>query len=49
MPYISCLKLFSFFVGKRLDQKAKFNFKIYDVTDWTANNCKTYAARYLKK
>ena len=25
-------------VGKRLDKKAKVDFKIYDVTDWTINN-----------
>ena len=25
-------------VEKRLDKKAKVNFKFYDVTDWTVNN-----------
>ena len=25
-------------VGKRLDKKAKVNFKIYDTTDWETNN-----------
>ena len=25
-------------VGKRLDKKAKVDFKIYDVTNWTINN-----------
>ena len=25
-------------VGKRLDEKAMFNFKVYDVTDWIINN-----------
>ena len=28
-------------VGKQLDKKAEFNFKIYDVTGWITNNCKT--------
>ena len=42
-------------VGKRLDKKALFHkkhknsFKIYDVTDWTANNFNTHNAQYLKK
>ena len=26
------------YVEKRRDNKAKVNFKIYDVTDWTTNN-----------
>ena len=30
-------------VGKRLDKKAEGYFKIYDVTDWTANNFNTHA------
>ena len=25
------------------------NFKIYDATDWTANNYNTYIVQYLKK
>ena len=29
--------------------KAKVNFKIYDVTDWTTNNYNTHIAQYLKK
>ena len=33
---------------KKLDGKAKVKFKIYDVTDWTTNNCNTYNAQYLK-
>ena len=36
-------------VGKRLDKKAKVDFKIYDVTNWTINNCNADLARYLKK
>ena len=40
------LKIFEFlswffgYVGKRFDKKAKFNFKFYDFTDWTANKHK---------
>ena len=38
------LKIFRFlsrlfgYAEKRLDKQAKVNLKIYDVTDWTANN-----------
>ena len=38
------LKIFTFlpllfgYVEKQLDKKARVNFKIYDVTDWTTNN-----------
>ena len=35
-------------VEKRLHKKAKVNFKIYDVTNWTTNNNSTHIARYLK-
>ena len=44
-------KILSFLdhVGKRLDKKAKGYFKIYDVTDSTANNFNTHNAQYLKK
>ena len=41
-------KLFGY-VGKRLDKKAKVNFKIYYFTDWTTNNYNTHIAQYLKK
>ena len=41
-------KLF-YHVLKRLDQKAKVNFKICDVTYWTANSFNTHIAQYLKK
>ena len=34
---------------KRLDNKDKINFEIYDVTDWTKNNCNTQIAQYLTK
>ena len=36
-------------VEKQLDEKAKVNFKIYDVTEWTANFYNTYIVQYLKK
>ena len=37
------------YVEKRLDEKAKINFKIYDVTDWTTNNSNTHISQYLKR
>ena len=49
------LKIFSFlswvfgYAENQLDEKAKFNFKICDVTDWTRNNYNTHSAQYLKK
>ena len=39
------LKIFIFlfclfgYLEKCFDKKAKVNFKIYDFTDWTTNNC----------
>ena len=33
-------------VGKRLDKRVKFNFRIYDVT---ANNYNTHIAEHIKK
>ena len=41
--------LFSLFgdVEKQLDKKAKLNFKIFDVTDWTINNYNTYIVQYF--
>ena len=36
-------------VGKRLDKKAKVNFKTFEVTDWKINNYNTDIAQYLKK
>ena len=32
-----------------LDQKAKVNFKIYNVTTWETNNCNIHIAQYLRK
>ena len=49
------LEIFIFFcclfgyVEKRLDKKVKLNSKIYDISDWTANNYNTHIAQYLKK
>ena len=34
---------------KRLDKKTKINSKIYGVTTWLKNNCKTHIDQYLKK
>ena len=49
------LEIFTFlcwlldYVEKQLDKKVKVNFKIYHVTDWTANNYNTQITQYLKK
>ena len=32
------LEIFFDPVGKQPDKKAKVNFKVYDVTEWAANN-----------
>ena len=34
---------------KRLDQKDKLNFKIYDGTAWLTSNCNARIDQYLKK
>ena len=44
--FLSCL--FGY-VEKGLDKKAMVIFKIYDVTDWTANDYNTNIAQYLIK
>ena len=36
------------YVEKRLDRKAKVNFKIFDVTCWTTINYNTHITQYLK-
>ena len=52
---LPALKIFKFlswlfgYIGKSLDEKAKVDFKIYDVTDWTANNSNTHIAQCLEK
>ena len=60
MPFISSQKLFFFlrylhfcrdvfgYVEKSLDEKAKVNFKIYGVTNWSKNYYNDHIARYLK-
>ena len=35
-------------VEKRLDQKVKIYFTIYDVTAWEANNYNTHTVQYIK-
>ena len=35
-------------LGKRLDEKAEINFKIYDPFYWETNNYNTQIAQYLK-
>ena len=35
-------------IGKRFDQKAKINFKIYYATGWAASNNNTKFSQYLK-
>ena len=41
LSYLNFCSDFFVHAGKWLDKKAKVNFKIYDITDWTANNCNT--------
>ena len=43
------LSRFFGYVEKQLGKKAQVDLKIYDVTDWTANNYNTYSVQYLKK
>ena len=49
------LKIFKFLlwlfehVEKRLNNKDKIYFKIYDVGTWFTNNCNTHIDQYLKK
>ena len=47
---LKILKFLSWLFGhveKRLDQKNKINFKIYDFTAWLTNNYSPYIAQYL--
>ena len=44
LRYISFCPNFYGQVGKRLDKKAKVNFKIREVTTWKTNNCNTHIA-----
>ena len=43
-----CYEIFDH-IRKRLGNKGKFNFKIYDVIYWETNNYNTHIAQYLKK
>ena len=43
------LDIYIFVLTFWLDKKLMVNFKIYDVTDWSTNNCNTHIAQYLKK
>ena len=45
-PFV--LKLFGY-IEKWQSKKAKVNFMIYDVTDWTTNNYNIHIAQYFKK
>ena len=61
MLFISQLKLFSFllflnlclvffgYVDKRLDKKAKVNFKFYGVINWEQNNYNVHITQYTKR
>ena len=35
------------YAGKGLDKKAMINFKIYEVTDWAANNYNTHITQMV--
>ena len=37
-----------FTLGKRLDRKAKVNFKVYDATKWKTENSNKHILKYLK-
>ena len=49
------LKIFTFLfqhfghVRKRLDEKAKVDFKLYDIIDWKKSQYNKHSAQYLKK
>ena len=42
LRYLSFCPDFCGHAGKRLDKKAKVDFKIYDIIDWIANNYNTH-------
>ena len=44
LKIFTCLSSLFGYVEKRLNKKAKVNFKIYHVTAWTANNCNAHIA-----
>ena len=48
MRYFSYIFGLTFWLGrKRLNEKVKVSFKIYDITEKTANNYNTYIAQYV--
>ena len=54
--FVTCYKLFSFLrylhfwlFRKTAYEKAMADFKIYDFTDLTVNNCNTHISQYFKK
>ena len=44
--YYACILVMQ---KKRLDKKAKVNFKFYDIIYWETNNYNTHISQYLKK
>ena len=48
LEIFACFSWLFGFLEKPLDKKAKVNFKIYDVLDWTANSYSTHITHYLK-
>ena len=48
LKFLSFYPDFFFHLGKRLDKKAKVNFKTYDVTSWETNNYNKHIAQHLK-
>ena len=43
------MTFFFCYIGKQLDEKAKVNFKNYDVINCETNNYYTHIAQYRKK
>ena len=48
LKIFTCLN-FLVIYKKRLNQKTKVNFEIYDITTWLTNQCNTRIAQYLIK
>ena len=49
MRYLHFCSDFLGYEGKRLDNKVKVNFKLYDVTNWEANNYNIHYCPLLHK
>ena len=47
LRYLNLCPDIFYHVGKWLDEKTKFNFIIYYVINWKANNYKTHITPYL--